>query len=203
MEPALEKTLLTIAKFFDGIKIGYVGNSGYRKTTDLFVLFEALKHLIYENYISPQKTIFMDLGSGDGRVNFFMSYLTRLSIGIEIEDFIYDEITRRRKELQDFLKANKCKELPPNIHIVCGDSLNPETHEKIKTLTGITLEDVDIFYTYLTLHDTFAELINQKAKKGALYMVYGLSEILPRYEGMKLLIPDLGGRKLIALYEKI
>ncbi|HYR02842.1 MAG TPA: hypothetical protein VES58_05815, partial [Syntrophobacteria bacterium] len=62
--------------------------------------------------------------------------------------------------------------------------------------------DMDLFYTYITLHDLFADKISREAKKGALYMIYGFSLILPRYDGLELLVPDLGGQGIVALYGK-
>lgn len=202
VSPDTEKTLQFIAQFFDSIKIGYTGHSGYRKTTDLYVLFKACRELLDRKLLLPDKTVFLDLGCGDGRVNLFMSYLVRYSIGIELEDFIYDEYFIRRAELEKCLEYNGLNPLPQNILILQGNSLSDKTHQELFNQTGLTLEDVDIFYTYITLHDAFAELISRKGRSGALYMVYGFNSVLPRYEGFSLLSPDLGHQGLIALYKK-
>ncbi|MEJ5299731.1 MAG: hypothetical protein WHS38_01950 [Thermodesulforhabdaceae bacterium] len=197
-----ERTLRAVAEFFNNIKIGYTGHSGYRKTTDLYVLLNACQDLIKQGILTPQKTVFLDLGCGDGRVNLFMSYLTRWSIGIELEDFIYDEYPLRKKELEHYLKDRNCLPLPPNIFILNGDSLNRETYDRLFKYTSTSLKDIDIFYTYITLHDVFAEFIAKEAKPTAFYMVYGFNAILPRYEGLTLVSPNVGGQGLIALYRK-
>lgn len=202
VSPEIEKTAQAIARFFDDIKIGYTGHSGYRKTTDLFVFSEACHELMKKNLLSPDKTVFLDLGCGDGRVNLFMSYFVRYSIGIELEDFIYDEYPLRRAELEKYLKDNNLIPLPQNIFILHGNSLSDQVHQELFNQTGLTLEDVDIFYTYITLHDAFADLILRKGKHGALYMVYGFNAVLPRYDGFSLLDPDLGRQGFIALYRK-
>jgi len=197
-----ERTLKAVAEFFDAIKIGYTGHSGYRKTTDLYVLLEACWDLLKKGILNPQKTVFLDLGCGDGRVNLFMSYFTRWSIGIELEDFIYDEYPLRKAELECYLRKRNCLPLNSNILILNGDSLNPDTYEIIFKNTLITLQDIDIFYTYITLHDAFAGFIAKEARYGSFYMVYGFNAIIPRYEGLTLITPDVGNQGLIALYRK-
>lgn len=200
--PEIEKTLQAVAGFFDGFKIGYTGHSGYRKTTDLFVLRKACCELMENDLLHPNKTVFMDLGCGDGRVNLFMGYLVKSSIGIELEDFIYDEYPLRRKELEIYLEANNLIPIPDNIYILHGNSISHQTHMELFRQTGLTLKDVDIFYTYITLHDAFAELISREGRIGALYMVYGFNNVLPRYPGFSLVNPNLGQKGLIALYRK-
>jgi hypothetical protein len=58
------------------------------------------------------------------------------------------------------------------------------------------------FYTYITLHEVLAEKITPEAKPGALYLVYGFSRILPRYDHLEVMIPDLGSQGMAALYRK-
>jgi hypothetical protein len=131
-----------------------------------------------------------------------MSYLTRVSIGVEIEDFIYEEYEMRRREVEELIAREHLHPIPDNVFIILGNSLSGETHSEIVNRTGVTLRDVDIFYTYITLHDAFAELIASRARSGAYYMVYGFNSVLPRYEGFTLINPDLGNQGLIALYRK-
>jgi trehalose-6-phosphate synthase len=91
--------------------------------------------------------------------------------------------------------------LPPdNIHLVCGNSLEPSTYERISDETGVNFSDIDLFYTYITLHDLFAEKIARDAKSGALYLVYGFHKILPQYKGLKVVIADIGSKRIAALY---
>ena len=56
--------------------------------------------------------------------------------------------------------------------------------------------------TYITLHDLFAAKIAEKAKPKALYLVYGFSKILPRYQGLELFIPDVAAQGIVTLYGK-
>jgi hypothetical protein len=86
--------------------------------------------------------------------------------------------------------------------VVQGNSLESAVHRRIKESTSVRFKDIDLFYTYITLHDLFAEKIANEAKEGAIYMVYGFSKILPHYPGMKTLVPDVASQGIVALYGK-
>ena len=59
----------------------------------------------------------------------------------------------------------------------------------------------DLFYTYLVMHEEFAELIKARGRKGSVFLVYGVDRILPRYEGLRLLpVSPLKG--ILAAYRK-
>jgi hypothetical protein len=53
------------------------------------------------------------------------------------------------------------------------------------------------------MHKEFAELIAQKAKRGAVFMIYGLERVLPKLDGLRLLTPGELIQGIIALYQKI
>ncbi len=202
MDELTVKTIEAIITFFDANQKGHIGNSGYRKTSSLSVLFRAVKKLMAQNIIQYKKTVFLDLGCGDGRVCMLMSYICKQSIGIELEDFIYDEYREVRNQVENILKLNRLLPFPDNMLVINGDSLSAETHKFIKQKVDIELKDVDIFYTYITLHDAFASMLKEKARKGSYYMVYGFSGVLPRYDSFELVDPDVANEKLIALYRK-
>ncbi len=199
----INTTLRVISEFFDQYKVGYEGNKGYRKTTDLFKLHRAIEDLVRTGDLNKGKTVFWDLGCGDGRVNIFMSYFVKYSIGTELEPMIFEEYEVRKKELERILTEKQLKLPCDNIYLFQGDSLSKVTEETVRKHTGCSFEDVDIFYTYITLHDVFAEKIVSDAKKGARFLVYGFNRVLPSYDGMKLINPDVGKQKIMALYEKL
>jgi hypothetical protein len=87
-----------------------------------------------------------------------------------------------------------------NIFLFHGDTTDPALQETISREAGIGFDAFDVFYTYLTMQEEFGELIARKARKGALFMVYGLESILPRINGLRLLTPPLEG--ILALYQK-
>ncbi len=203
IDQKLDNTLQAISEFFNRYKVGYEGNKGYRKTTDLFKLHRAVEDLERLGLINKEQTVFWDLGCGDGRVNLFMSYLVKFSIGTEIEPTIFEECEIRKTEIEDALKKKHLLLPPPNMFLYLGDSLSKATQDAVFRHTGYLFNEIDIFYTYITLHDLFAEQIINNAKSGALYLVYGFSKILPSYDGMELVNPDVGKQNIMTLYRKL
>jgi len=105
--------------------------------------------------------------------------------------------------VEDSLKKDNLSLPPDNILLFHGDSMDDGLHETIRKQTGVGFEEFDLFYTYLTMQEEFAELIARKAKKGAIFMVYGLSKVMPRFEGLDLLTPEKPMEDILALYQKI
>jgi len=195
--PTLEK----IAVFYDAQKYGHEGVEGYRKSTDLAKFLPCACRLWDSGVLDPEKTVFLDLGCADGRVNLLMSYLVRLSVGVEIDPEILREYGPRRRDLLEELHRERLVKPAGNVHLFSGDSLHPGTYEGIHGSLGISFRDVDLFYTYITLHDLFAQKIVSEAKPGARYLVYGFHKVLPRYEGLDVVDPDVGGGGIAALYQ--
>lgn len=198
----LKESLALVTRFYDGQKVGYEGSQGYRKSTELARLNACIEELLSLGLIRMHRTVFADLGCADGRVNVFMSYVVAKSIGIEVDADILSEFSPRKEALLAELKKKKLMLPPDNIALFQGSSLEPATYQRISSDIGVCLRDVDLFYTYITLHDLFAEKICQEAKNGALYLVYGFSRILPRYHGLRLLVPDVASQGIATLYAK-
>ena len=198
----LQQTIATIADYYNGCKVGYVGHEGYRKSTDLVKFGECIDELVALGYIEPEHTTFLDLGCADGRVNMLMSYFVKRSVGIEIDSEILAEFSPRKKELTHRLQSKNLIQPPDNISLFNANSLEAATYEHIEDSINVRFEEVDLFYTYITLHDLFAAKIAEEAKTKALYLVYGFSKILPRYQGLELLIPDVASQGIVALYGK-
>jgi len=198
----LRHTLDCIAEYYNDHKVGYVGNEGYRKSTDLAKLGRCIDELLTLGFIDPPRTNFLDLGCADGRVNLLISYFVKRSVGIEIDPEILNEFGQRENELSNLLRRSNLILPPDNICLLQGNSLDSDIYERINDRIGIRFVDIDLFYTYITLHDLFAERIAKKAKEGALYMVYGFNKVLPRYQGLKTLIPDVASQGIVALYGK-
>ena len=202
IDDRLGRTLALIGSFFDACKVGYQGNEGYRKSTDLGKFAECIRELLSEGFIDPDQTVFTDLGCADGRVNVMMSYFVRTSIGIEIDPDILSEYGPRRKALLGRIEREGLEPPRDNIRLFQGSSLDDSLYRGIYDETGLRFEDMDLFYTYITLHDVFAEKICRDARDGALYLVYGFHNVLPSYAGLEVLIPDVGGQQIAALFVK-
>ena len=202
IDDRLGRTLGLIGSFYDACKVGYQGNEGYRKSTDLVKFTECIRELLSEGFIDPDRTVFTDLGCADGRVNVMMSYFVKASIGIEIDPDILSEYGPRKKALLGRIGREGLEQPQDNIHLFQGSSLEDPLYRDIYDETGFRFEDMDLFYTYITLHDVFAEKICRDAREGALYLVYGFHSVLPSYTGLEVLIPDVGGQQIAALFVK-
>ena len=202
MDRHLKKSLAQVAGFYDERKVGAVGPLGFRRSTDLMTLLACADRLIAEDIIRSDETSFLDLGCADGRVNLFFSYLVRLSVGIELDEWTLEEYDPLRAELDNTLQQEGLSSPPANIFLFHGDSTDKTIHDAITRKTGTGIESFDIFYTYLIMHEEFAEMLAERARKGSIFMVYGLNKILPRYPGFRLLKHLSPMEGILALYQK-
>lgn len=198
----LTQTISLIADFYDGCKYGCEGWEGFRKSTDLHKFAKCAEKLLADGVLHPDRTVFADLGCADGRVNVLLSYFVKMSIGIEIDQDILVEYPSRKKDLDSAIQRADLIAPPSNIALFNGSSLEDTTYQQLFESTGIRYTEIDLFYTYITLHDLFAEKISKEGKEGALYLVYGFNKVLPRYEGLELFAPDVAGQGIAALYIK-
>jgi hypothetical protein len=202
LETALEHTLLQVVEFYDGRKVGDVGHLGFRRSSDLSKVLSCFKTMTDQG-VAPGAAHFLDMGCADGRVNVLLSYLARTSVGIELDEWTLDDYRPLRREL-DVLLTERGLRLPQkNIFLYHGDSMDESLHDRVHHETGIPFNQFDVFYTYLPMQVEFAELIARKAKSGALFMVYGLEKIIPRFTGLRLLTPERPLEGIVALYQKI
>lgn len=202
MDQRLKKSLAEVADFYDQRKVGAVGPLGFRRSTDLMTLLACADRLIGEEIVKPDETVFLDLGCADGRVNLFFSYLVKLSVGIELDEWTLEEYDPLRGELENVLEKEGLLSSPANIFLFHGDSTDKTLHDAITRKAGIGIESFDLFYTYLVMHEEFAEMLAKKAKRGSVFMVYGLNRILPKYPGFRLLQHLSPMEGILALYQK-
>jgi hypothetical protein len=203
LEKGIEKSIGKVAGFYDVKKVGDAGPLGFRRTSDLARLSACLNELRGSDIIRPGESLFMDMGCGDGRVNVLFSYMVRMSLGIEMDEWTLDEYDPLKKELESELKRYNLRPPPDNIFLFHGDSKDVELHESIARKTNVRFEDIDLFYTYLTMYGEFAELILNRGKKGAIFMIYGLDRIMPSLDGFDLLTEDMPMQGILAVYRKI
>jgi len=203
MDPRIRNCLAKVAEFYDQRKVGDSGPLGFRRSTDLTTLLACMDRLIKEQVIVPGETAFLDLGCADARVNLFFSYLVRLSVGIELDEWTLDEYGSLRSQLETLLEKEGLPPPPGNVFVFHGDSTDPRLHDSIARRTGLDFESFHLFYTYLVMHDAFAEMLAEKARKDAIFMVYGLHKILPQYPGFRLLRHLSPMEGIVAVYQKV
>jgi len=203
MDRRLKKSLAEVAAFYDARKVGDVGPLGFRRSSDMATLLACVDRLVSEGLLEPGVTTFLDLGCGDGRVNLLFSFLVRRSVGIEIDEWTLDEYDDTLPILRKRLGDSGLPTPPDNISLFCGDSTDERIHQDIFKQTGLAIDRFDLFYTYLIMHHEFAALLNEKARKGAVFMVYGLQKILPHYDGFRHLDGLSPMEGILALYQKL
>jgi hypothetical protein len=197
----MRQILQAVAGFYDQRKVGDVGFLGFRRSTDLTRLVACLDRLIDQEILIPGKSLFLDMGCADGRVNVLLSYLVKVSVGVELNEWILDEYRGLRRDLEAYLKEDNLCLAPENIFLFQGNSMDDTVHESITREAGVRFDEFDLFYTYLTMQEEFAGLIACKAKKGSVFMVYGLEKILPQFNGLRLLT-QRPLEDILALYQK-
>ncbi len=202
LDPRLRETLRHVAWFFDQRKVGDIGALGFRRSTDLARLSACLEPLIQEGHLVPGRSRFLDMGCADGRVNLLLSYLVERSIGVELDEWTLAEYGPLKMELEASLRSDALTQPPANILLYHGNSTEDEVYHRIEKEAGVGLTDFDLFYTYLSMYAEFAEVIAEKAKKGSVFMLYGVESILPRLEGLHLLTPRRPIQGILALYQK-
>lgn len=203
LNDGLRETLLKVAQFYDQRKVAHKGYLGFRQSSDLTRVVACIDHLIHHSLLIPQQSLFLDMGCADGRVNVLLSYVVRQSVGIEVHEWILDEYAPLKRGLEGVLRKHNLRRPPHNISLIHGDTRDEVVHETIREKTGACFEEFDLFYTYLTMHEEFARLIAQKAKRGSVFMIYGLERVLPKLDGLQLLTPGKLIQGIIALYQKI
>ena len=202
LDEKLKETLQCVAAYYDRRIVGDVGFLGFRRSTRLGALVDSLDRLIEGGILVPGESRFLDLGCGDGRVNVFFSYLVKVSAGIEIDESTLEEWRPLMEGLQGTLQSRDLPLPPDNRWLLHGDSLGEKVYEELQAKTSLRFEAFDLFFTFLTLHEELAERIARKGKKGAVFMIYGLDAILPRYGGLELLREESCLPNKLALYRK-
>ena len=201
MDTSTKKALEAVAEFYDTRKVGDVGPLGFRRSSDLHTLLSCMYRLGHNGLLHPSCS-FLDMGCGDGRVNVLMSYFATVSVGIELDEWTLDDFAPLKGQLDAILQSRNLPLPPPNIHLFHGDACDEKLHTRIERQVGIGFGDFDFFYTYLVMHEEFSRIISRKAQPGAIFMVYGVSNVLPRYHGLELIeeLSPLEG--ILGLYRK-
>lgn len=156
---------------------------GFWRSTDLEKLLGCVLCLANEGLIHPGKSLFLDMGCADGRVNVLLSYLVGKSVGIERDKLFLEKYGPLRRTLDQALEREGL--IPPykNIHLFHGDSTDEAVLGRLRREVGVSLEEFDLFYTYLVMHWEFAGVLSEKAKKGLSLWFTGWRRFCPNMRG--------------------
>jgi hypothetical protein len=196
----LADTLDFVCGFCDRRKAGQAGPDGFRRSTDLKTLLPGLQRLTDAGVLDAQRTNFLELGCADGRVNLLAGYLVKSSVGVELEDWILEEHEPLRTGLEAELAQEDLLPLPGNVSLFLGDASGQDIYKRVRERTGLDFEHFDVFYTYLWMQAEYAEMIAERAKPGAVLLVYGTDRLRPDLEGLRL-VEELSSGNL-AVYRK-
>lgn len=202
MEELIHPELREVARFYDARQVGTSGPLGFRRTSELGKLLPCLASLARAELLIPGRSRLLDLGCGDGRVNLLLSYLTSVSVGVEQDPWTLDEYLPLKRELDARLDDLELTRPPDNIQLFCGDSTSWPVHDAIRKSVGLELSDFDLFYAFVAGPDPLAELVATRGKPGAVYLVYSMNRIFPKYPGLRLVedLSPLGD--VLAVYRK-
>ncbi len=136
MDARKRQALRRVAAFYDRRKVGDSGPLGFRRSTDLGVLAACLEPLVDAGVVRPGRTLFLDLGCADGRLNVFFSYLSRCSAGIELDEWTLEEYAPLKSELDRALAREGLPLPPENIFLFHGDATEERVHRMLEQETG-------------------------------------------------------------------
>ena len=120
LDETTKQALMKVAHFYDQRKVGDVGFLGFRRSTDLSKLASCLLTMIEQRLMVPHQSLFLDMGSADGRVNVLLSYLVKKSVGIEVDEWTLQEYALLRSDLEAELECSALPLPPDNIHLFHG-----------------------------------------------------------------------------------
>jgi hypothetical protein len=124
------------------------------------------------------------------------------SVGIELDEWTLEEYVPLREELEGILKRKGLPRPPDNVFLFPGDSRDEKVHGTIRRQTGLAFHRFDLFYSFQPLQQELAERISRLARPGAVWIVYGVGDILPRFPGLTLRTQDKALEGILALYRK-
>lgn len=161
-------------------------------------VFTALKQLKEEFKVMNDNEIFLDAGSGDGRVCALASLLGLQSYGIEYNDQITDDSLENINHLKDRgIFMNGGVSAPK---IVQGDLLEDSSYDKL----GIKFEEINIFFNFVTYHQELSEQIIKRSPSGTRLIIHSPCPMTFEPEGLDLLfeVPLKGIYQVMYIYRK-
>ena len=161
-------------------------------------VFTALSQLKKEFKVMKDNEIFLDAGSGDGRVCALASLLGLQSYGIEYNDQITDDSLENIENLKrEGIFIDGDISAPT---IVQGDLLDDSSYDKL----GIRFEDINIFFNFVTYHQELGEQIIKRSPSGTRLIIHSPCPMTYEPEGLELVyeIPLTGIYQVMYVYRK-
>jgi len=142
-------------------------------TTPTAHILKAWKILIDRKYLN-ENDVFLDAGSGDGRIIMTNGILGIKSYGIEYEESIYKKSLKNK---QCFLENYNIEP-----QLTCGDFLDNATYEKF----NMSFENFNVIFNFANNHKPLVDKIIKQSKKGTLFILAAGYQNMPIYENLTL-----------------
>ncbi len=133
--------------------------------TNLAHLREGIERLMTDGVLPGDSGLWLDAGSGDGRVLLLLYKV----FGLQVVGVEYDEAlcARARNHIARFVgRKEKAFRSPA---VLCGDFCEEQTYEE----NGLSFSDFRVIYNYANNHHALAEMIRRDGRSGAIFLLYG------------------------------
>lgn len=198
ISPQIQELITYYSSLEERFDLFFSVEKGTFVTGSIKHVYNALKQIKDEFKIFSENELFMDAGSGDGRVCALASLMNLKSFGIEYNDQITADSLENIKLLKQKGLFKQATVEPPKI--VQGDLLDDSSYEKL----GITFEEVDVFFNFVTYHQELSEQIIQRSPSGTRLILHSPCPTSFAPEGLELLceIPLTGIYHVIYVFQK-
>lgn len=173
----------------------YTVEKGTFVTGSIKHVAEALDSILENLHLKDENIIFLDAGSGDGRVCAIATLLGLKSYGIEYNEIIANDSQENIAKLEKLGVFNKNKPI-----IVQGDILDNESYTKL----GLAFKNIRIIFNFVTYHEDLAEKIVKESATGTIFILHSpcpISFSPPNLEKITE-IPLTGIYQVIYVYKK-
>ncbi len=198
VSPQIQKIIEYYSSLEERFDLFFSVEKGTFVTGSIKHVFTALEQLKEEFKVMKENEIFLDAGSGDGRVCAVASLLGLQSYGIEYNDQITEDSLKNIEHLKsERIFEEKNVSVPK---IVQGDLLEDSSYEKL----GITFDEVNVFFNFVTYHQELSEQIRKRSPSGTRLILHSPCPISFEPEGLELVleIPLTGIYQVMYIYRK-
>ncbi|MBC7360077.1 MAG: hypothetical protein H5U10_16220 [Desulfacinum sp.] len=127
-------------------------------------------------YAPHRRWLFLDAGSGDGRLVVLLALVFGLrTVGVE-----YDEELHRRS-LQNIRRISRVHPPPHAPQVLCGDFLD----DALYATHGLRFADFHVIFNYANNHTLLAEKVARDGSEGAYFLLYSPRPTGERFSGLR------------------
>lgn len=199
IEQQIESLNAYFASLEERFDLFYTVDKGTFVTGSIRHIFKALAQLIDEDKIIKENDLFIDAGSGDGRICAIASILGLQSYGIEYNETIVDSSLENIRNLQEKGVLSEREGTYPKI--VRGDIFEDSSYDKL----GIPFTDYHVIFNFVTYHEDLTMKIKEKSPSGTIFILHSPCPITFLPDGFDKIkeIPLSGIYQVLYVYRKI